>query len=71
VAKQDAYARHGVPEFWIVDSRAKVIDFLLLENDRYVVMQTAEGRYQSPRLPELSIELPTFWREVDERMPQG
>lgn len=70
VAKLDAYARYGVPEFWIVDYRAKVIDFLLLDSGRYVVMKTAEGRYQSPRLTEVEIDLPTFWKDVAERLPQ-
>ncbi|MCC6492648.1 MAG: Uma2 family endonuclease [Pirellulales bacterium] len=69
VAKLDAYARYEVPEFWIVDYRARMIDFLVLENGRYVVMNTAEGKYQSPRLPELSIDLATFWNEVAQRLP--
>jgi Uma2 family endonuclease len=71
VAKLDAYERFGAPEFWIVDYRAQTIDFLLLENGRYSVMKSAEGRYQSPRLPELQIDLASFWREVAERLPQG
>jgi Uma2 family endonuclease len=71
VAKLDAYARYGVPEFWIVDYQAEVIDFLILENGRYSVMKTENGRYQSPRLPELQIDLVVFWREVAERLPPG
>ncbi|RIK72510.1 MAG: hypothetical protein DCC67_19175 [Planctomycetota bacterium] len=70
VAKLDAYARYGVPEFWIVDYRTKVIDFLLLEGSRYVILTAVQGRYQSPRLAEVAIELPAFWKEVAERMPQ-
>lgn len=69
VAKLDAYARHGVPEFWIVDQRARVIDFLILHNGRYVMMKSADNRYQSSRLPEVEIDLATFWREVAERLP--
>lgn len=71
VAKLDAYARYAVPEFWIVDYHARVLDFLVLENDRYSMMKTADDRYQSPRLPEVQIDLATFWRDVAERLPQG
>ncbi len=69
VQKLDVYAQYGVPEFWIVDYRANVIDFFVLENGRYVVAQAAAGRYQSSRLPEVSIDLAAFWKEVAERMP--
>jgi len=70
VAKLDAYARFGVPEFWIVDYQARVIDFLLLGQGGYAMKQSAAGRYQSPRLPEIQIDLEAFWREVAERLPQ-
>jgi Uma2 family endonuclease len=71
VQKLDLYAQYGVAEFWIVDPQAKHIEFFLLEKDKYTIMQGAAGRYQSPRLPEVEIDLPTFWREVDERLPRG
>jgi Uma2 family endonuclease len=71
VAKLDAYARYGVPEFWIVDYHAKTIDFLVLENGRYTVMKTAGDRYQSSRLTEIEIDLAAFWKEVDERLPRS
>jgi Uma2 family endonuclease len=71
VAKLDVYARYGVPEFWIVDYQAEVIDFLILESGRYSMMKTENGRYQSPRLPELQIDLAVFWQEIAERLPQG
>jgi Uma2 family endonuclease len=71
VAKLDAYARYGVPEFWIVDYYAKTIDFLLFEHGSYAVMKTAGGAYQSPRLPEVVVDLETFWKEVSERLPEA
>jgi Uma2 family endonuclease len=71
VAKLDAYAQHGVPEFWIVDYHAKTVDFLLLENGRYAVMKTAGDKYQSPRLPEVVIDLRAFWTELEARLPPG
>jgi Uma2 family endonuclease len=69
VEKLDLYARYGVGEYWIVDPESKLIEFLINENGRFVVQSPANDRYQSPRLPEVEIELSTFWREVDERLP--
>jgi Uma2 family endonuclease len=71
VAKLDAYAQYGVPEFWIVDYHAKTIDFLLLENGRYGFMKAIGEKYQSPRLPELIIDLQAFWSEVSARLPEA
>jgi Uma2 family endonuclease len=71
VQKLDVYAQYGVPEFWIVDYNSRVIDFLLLENGRYAMLKSADNRYQSPRLPEVEIDLAAFWREVAERLPPG
>jgi Uma2 family endonuclease len=65
--KLDLYAQHEVPEYWIVDPTAQVIEFLLLDEARYVMMQTRDNRYQSPRLPEIEIDLATFWAEVGRR----
>lgn len=69
VQKLDVYAQYGVPEFWIVDYHTKQIDFLLLDSGRYVVLKSAGNRYQSPRLPEVTIDLAAFWKEVTERLP--
>jgi Uma2 family endonuclease len=69
VAKLDAYAQYLVPEYWIVDYQAQTIDFLVLESGRYALISTADGRYQSPRLPEVQIDLAEFWKEVAERLP--
>jgi Uma2 family endonuclease len=69
VQKLALYAEYGVPEFWIVDQSAQWIEFLILKEGAYVVTQPAEGRYQSPRLPEVEIDLANFWKEVAERLP--
>jgi Uma2 family endonuclease len=65
--KLDLYAKYGVAEYWIVDPVSQVIEFLLLDRDRYVMMQPRDNRYQSPRLPEVEIDLAAFWAEVDRR----
>lgn len=69
VQKLDVYAQYGVPEFWIVDQKAQTIEFLLLDKGEYIVKKSVDGRYQSPRLPEVQIDLATFWRDVAERLP--
>lgn len=68
--KLDLYAKYGVAEYWIVDPAAQLFEFLLLERGRFVVVQPANDRYQSPRLPEVEIDLAAFWQEVDRRLPK-
>jgi len=41
---------------------------LLNEEGRYVVLTQANDAFQSPRLPEVKIELASFWKEVTERL---
>lgn len=71
VEKLDLYAKYGVAEYWIVDPRPRTFSFFLLEERRYVVATGVDNRYQSPRLPEVEIDLATFWAEVAQRWPQG
>lgn len=65
VHKLALHAQHGVPEYWIVDPDERVIEFLLLDGDCYKVEPLASNQYASPRLPEVSIDLPVFWADVD------
>lgn len=69
IEKFATYARYEVPEYWIIDQSAQWIEFLILKDGEYVVTQPTEGRYQSPRLPEVGIDLANFWKEVSERLP--
>jgi Uma2 family endonuclease len=69
VEKLDLYARYGVAEYWIIDPEAQVFEFLINECGRFVVHSPAHDRYQSPRRPEVEIQLADFWREVEERLP--
>ncbi|MEM6329161.1 MAG: Uma2 family endonuclease [Planctomycetota bacterium] len=70
------YAQHGVAEYWIVDPAERHIEFLLLSDDpsedqrRYRVELPTKPTYQSPRLPEIKIDLPTLWGEVEKLSAQ-
>jgi len=68
LAKLDLYARYGVSEYWIVDPASQLFEFLLNEDGRYVVLSQANDEFQSPRLPEVKIQLSVFWKEVTERL---
>lgn len=68
VEKLDLYARYGVPEYWIVDPQTQVIEFLVNDGARFVVQSPENDRYQSPRLPEVEIQVAEFWRDVDQQM---
>lgn len=68
IEKLDLYAQYRVPEYWIVDPASKHIEFLVNEDGRFVVQSALNDSYQSPRLPEVSIQLAEFWREVDQQM---
>jgi Uma2 family endonuclease len=68
VEKLDLYAKHGVAEYWIIDPQSQHIEFLLNEGGKFVVQSPAQDRYQSPRLPEVELNIAEFWREVDAQM---
>ncbi|MGQ9926878.1 MAG: Uma2 family endonuclease [Chloroflexaceae bacterium] len=46
--KQDAYARAGVPEYWIVDPHAQTVEVLSLEADAYHSQGVFRGQARLP-----------------------
>jgi Uma2 family endonuclease len=68
VEKLDLYARYDVGEYWIVDPQTQLIEFLTNQGGRFIVTSPTNDRYQSPRLPEVEIQVAEFWREVDRQM---
>jgi len=58
------YARYGVAEYWTIDPAEQHIEFLLLDGGRYRVQPPSSSTFQSPRLPEIAIELASFWADV-------
>ena len=68
VEKLDVYATYAVPEYWIIDPESQHIDFLLNVNGRFALQTPVGDRYESPRLPEIEVDIASFWREVDAQM---
>jgi Uma2 family endonuclease len=66
--KLDLYARYRVAEYWMVDPQKELFEFLINQQGRFVVMSSSGGRYQSPCLPRIEIDLASFWQEVKDRL---
>jgi Uma2 family endonuclease len=60
--KLQAFARFGVPEYWIIDPDAPSIEILKLEAGAYVLVAkaAAEGKALSATLPDLEVPLPAI-----------
>lgn len=63
------YAESGVREYWIVDPRERQIEFLVNEAGRFVVALPVGGEYRSRVLPEVLLDLPSFWGAVGSTLP--
>jgi len=61
--KQDAYARAGVPEYWIADQNARTIEVLKLEAGAYksAVVFSGESTLPSSVLPDLPVRVEQFF----------
>ncbi|HLX07474.1 MAG TPA: Uma2 family endonuclease [Thermoanaerobaculia bacterium] len=66
--KLELYARSGVPEYWLVDPESRQVEFLVNEGCRFVAMPPAGGKYRSRNLPEIHIEIASFWRRVEAKL---
>lgn len=65
------YAEFGVAEYWIVDPRERLFEFLVNRGGRFEVQPQRDDRYASPVMPELVIDLAAFWGEVDRQLDDG
>ena len=62
--KRALYARHGVSEYWIVDTEARTVAALLLQEGRFRTADTyGEGEtLTSPTLPGFALEVADLFR---------
>ncbi len=61
--KQDAYARAGVPEYWVADPAARTIEVLVLEQGTYRSKGVFRGQATLPVgvLPEIPVRVEQFF----------
>ena len=61
--KQDAYARAGVPEYWIADPAARTVEVLRLEGGAYRLVGVFQGAATLPSqtVPELPVRVEQFF----------
>jgi Uma2 family endonuclease len=61
--KWDAYARHGVPYYWLVDPVAETVEAYALRDGEYALIASASGRatFSAPPFPDLAIDLALLW----------
>jgi Uma2 family endonuclease len=61
--KQDAYARAGVPEYWVADPWSRTVEVLVLENGAYRSLGVFEGRATLPSqvVPEFPVQVEQFF----------
>ena len=65
VTKRNLYARHGVPEYWLVEPDAKTVTiFSDPQNGRYQVEETTSDIAISATIPELSADLQALFAPV-------
>jgi Uma2 family endonuclease len=61
--KQIAYARAGVPEYWIADPATRTIEILVLKNGKYTSAGVFEGKaaFTSHVLPDCTVHVGRFF----------
>ncbi|MBV8199597.1 MAG: Uma2 family endonuclease [Acidobacteria bacterium] len=64
------YAESGIREYWIVDPKTRLIEFLVNEAGRFMIAMPGNGEYRSQKLPEVHLDVVDFWRQVESRLPR-
>ena len=61
--KLDAYARYGVPEYWLVDADAHTVEVLMLEEGTYHSFGVFEGEDTLPTkiVPNFTVQVQQFF----------
>jgi Uma2 family endonuclease len=59
--KRAVYERAGVPEYWVVDPKKKVVERHLLREGKYVLDGTHSDEVAFGGLPDLAVDLRKVW----------
>jgi Uma2 family endonuclease len=66
--KRNLYAISGVKEYWLVDQERRQVEFLINEAGSFVAAAPVAGRYRSPVIPEIELDVSQFWQLVDAKL---
>lgn len=66
--KRNLYAFSGVKEYWLVDQGRRQIEFLINAAGSFVAAAPVTGRYRSPVIPEIVLDVSRLWQLVDAKL---
>lgn len=61
--KYHEYERAGVAEYWIIDPLKQEARFYRLNQNQAYILQDVDTVYETDKLPQLVIHVPTFWQD--------
>jgi Uma2 family endonuclease len=68
VQKLNLYIKSGIREYWLVDPMEQHFQFLVNDGGRFVVEVQAGPEYRSRVLPEIHLDIPAFWKRIEDRL---
>jgi Uma2 family endonuclease len=66
--KRNLYAFSGVKEYWVVDQERRQVEFLINAAGSFVAVAPVTGRYRSPGIPEIELDVSQLWQLVDAKL---
>jgi Uma2 family endonuclease len=59
------YLKAGVREYWLVDPENRTFEFLVNDEGRFLAVSPASGKFHSPGVAGIHIDVIRFWNEFD------
>ena len=66
--KLNRYGEAGVTEYWLVDPAARTIEFLVHDGEHFAVHVPDGGRWTSPVVSGIELDIDAFWNAVERRV---